>query len=206
MTGHEPRKRPTQARARATVEVILEAAAHILEVDGIATLNTNSIAERAGVSIGSLYQYFPSKEAIFTELIRRNKMKLLAGLSASMNGAELGNFAAQIEKAIEVTIQFQFDRPELARTLKFLETILPIDAETEQKNQQIAETISGALRHSGIPIPDALQPETIAQDVIAIVRGMVDAAAIARETEVGALKARVLFAVIGYFKFQNSIS
>lgn len=53
----DPRKRPRQARSVATFEAILEAAARILEI------NTNAVAELAGVSIGSLYQYFPSKDA-----------------------------------------------------------------------------------------------------------------------------------------------
>jgi AcrR family transcriptional regulator len=65
------RKRPRQARARATVDVILGAAAHILESEGFEVATTNRIAERAGVSIGSLYQYFPDKHAVFAELRSR---------------------------------------------------------------------------------------------------------------------------------------
>ncbi len=64
-----PRKQATQARAARTVEVILEAAAHILERDGFAGYTTNAIAERAGASIGSLYQYFPNKDAITVTMI-----------------------------------------------------------------------------------------------------------------------------------------
>ena len=52
------RRKPTQARARATMDMIFEATARIIERDGIAALNTNRIAERAGVSIGTLYEYF----------------------------------------------------------------------------------------------------------------------------------------------------
>lgn len=67
-----PRKRPKQARSAATVEAILQAAAHILIRHGWERFNTNRVAERAGVSIASLYQYFPSKEAIVVELQRRH--------------------------------------------------------------------------------------------------------------------------------------
>lgn len=66
-----PKKRPVQRRARATVDAIIEATAHILVRDGYDTLSTNRIAERAGVSIGSLYQYFPNKEALVGELVDR---------------------------------------------------------------------------------------------------------------------------------------
>lgn len=67
-----PRKAPRQDRARATVEVILQAAAYILEREGWAGFTTNHVAEKAGVNIASLYQYFPNKSAIIEELRRRH--------------------------------------------------------------------------------------------------------------------------------------
>jgi AcrR family transcriptional regulator len=67
-----PRKLPSQERSRFTVDAILEAAADILVRDGYARLTTNRIAERAGVNVASLYQYFPGKDAIVAELRRRH--------------------------------------------------------------------------------------------------------------------------------------
>jgi AcrR family transcriptional regulator len=66
-----PRKEPNQDRAKDTVENIVTATAHILEKDGFEKISTNRIAERAGVSIGSLYQYFPTKESIFSFMMER---------------------------------------------------------------------------------------------------------------------------------------
>ncbi len=60
----EARKRPRQQRSRATVEAICVAAARVLASDGYARASTNRIAEVAGVSVGSLYQYFPNKDAL----------------------------------------------------------------------------------------------------------------------------------------------
>ena len=68
--AHPPRKTPRQARARATAEALVEAAARIMETEGRAALTTNRIAERAGASVGSLYQYFPNREAIVAALAR----------------------------------------------------------------------------------------------------------------------------------------
>jgi len=65
------RRRPRQARSRATYDSILEAAAQVLARDGAAALTTNRVAERAGVSIGTLYQYFPDKAAIVLAAARR---------------------------------------------------------------------------------------------------------------------------------------
>lgn len=70
-----PRKRPLQARSTATVDAILQAATYILVKDGWERFTTNRVAERAGVNIASLYQYFPNKESIVAELQRRHVEK-----------------------------------------------------------------------------------------------------------------------------------
>lgn len=64
-----PRKQPLQARSQRTVEVILKAAAQVFARRGYAGGTTNHIAERAGVSIGTLYEYFPSKDALLVALL-----------------------------------------------------------------------------------------------------------------------------------------
>ena len=68
----KPRKIPSQERAKVTVDAILEAGAYILIKDGWEKFTTNRVAERAGVNIASLYQYFPNKESIAVELQRRH--------------------------------------------------------------------------------------------------------------------------------------
>ena len=74
MGGKAPvnqRRSPVQARSRATREAIVQAATQVLERDGPAGFNTNRIAERAGVSVGSVYQYFSNKHAILAAAARR---------------------------------------------------------------------------------------------------------------------------------------
>jgi AcrR family transcriptional regulator len=66
------RKKPVQQRSQRTVGYILDAAAYILAKDGLKGFTTNRIAERAGVNISSLYQYFPDKMAILEALQRRH--------------------------------------------------------------------------------------------------------------------------------------
>jgi AcrR family transcriptional regulator len=77
------RKTPAQSRSRATVEVVLEAAVQLLESGGEHGFNTNALAERAGVSIGTLYRYFPDKQAILVALARREMEAVNATMSAS---------------------------------------------------------------------------------------------------------------------------
>src|SRR5271154_3018390 len=66
------RRRPQQRRARQTVEAVLDAVVRILKREGFQAVTTNRIAEVAGVSIGSIYQYFPDKRAIFVALHERH--------------------------------------------------------------------------------------------------------------------------------------
>ncbi len=70
-TAENMRKIPRQSRAQDTVDVVLEAAAQLLEASGEAGFNTNAVAERAGVSIGALYRYFPDKQSILRALALR---------------------------------------------------------------------------------------------------------------------------------------
>jgi AcrR family transcriptional regulator len=67
-----PRRRPKQHRSRQTVEAVLDAVIRIVKREGVKAVTTNRIAEVAGVSIGSLYQYFPDKRAIFIALHERH--------------------------------------------------------------------------------------------------------------------------------------
>ncbi|HUA22875.1 MAG TPA: TetR/AcrR family transcriptional regulator [Steroidobacteraceae bacterium] len=80
------RKQPQQARSRATIAAILQAAAHILGERGWDGLTTNSVAEAAGVSIGSLYQYFPHKLALIDAVRRRHFDDVLAILETAADG------------------------------------------------------------------------------------------------------------------------
>lgn len=70
--SEKKRRNPKQARAQATVDAILSATFQILETEGEARLNTNRIAERAGVSIGTLYQYFKDRDAILAAMGERH--------------------------------------------------------------------------------------------------------------------------------------
>lgn len=74
----KPRKHASQARSRATVDALVEATARILVKEGYDRASTNRIAEKAGVSVGSLYQYFPSKEALVAAVAARHREALRA--------------------------------------------------------------------------------------------------------------------------------
>ncbi len=185
------RKRPLQRRSAATVSVILEAAARILEQHGLAGFNTNLVAQRAGVSIGSLYQYFPGKEALLAALIRDARSDLLA--SVQQVCAQSGVLETQLQALIRAAVAHQLQRPQLMRHLEYAELMLPLDQETNALNQALQQAVQDLLLTHGMP--DAT---TAAQDLIALSRGMIDSAGLAGETDAAALEQRVWRAVRGY--------
>jgi len=100
-----PRKAPRQARSRATVDAILDAAARVLVERGYAATTTNAVAEVAGVSVGSLYQYFPNKDSLIAALHDRHGRQMSALLDAALlrhRGASLPEaLAGVIESAVK---------------------------------------------------------------------------------------------------------
>jgi AcrR family transcriptional regulator len=189
----EPRKLPAQSRSNATVNAVLEGAARILERHGFEGYTTNAIAERAGVSIGSFYQYFPSKDAVTVALIERETAVLLADI-AIMPSVE--DYEAGLEHIIRSAVANQMRRPKLARLLDFEESRLPI----RSRNGRLDDVLHAALVRV-LSQPDAHIAggvEIAAFDVLAIVKGMVDAAGEREETNALQLERRVRRAVFGY--------
>lgn len=96
-------REPRQERARYKVELILEAALRLLDSGGMPALTTNAVAQTAGVSIGTLYQYFPNKEAILDALAERRMAEMSAGIVAALSDpAELipEDRIAQVVRAV----------------------------------------------------------------------------------------------------------
>jgi AcrR family transcriptional regulator len=81
----KPRKIPQQSRAEQTVATILEAAARVLETKGMEGMNTNLVAQRAGVGVGSLYQYFPNKDALIVALSKREGAVFFAEAAGALS-------------------------------------------------------------------------------------------------------------------------
>ncbi|BBU19396.1 TetR family transcriptional regulator [Acinetobacter sp. BEC1-S18-ESBL-01] len=189
----DPRKRPRQTRSVATFEAILEAAARILETLGFAGFNTNAVAELAGVSIGSLYQYFPSKDALIVELIRRERAKLSSHIVEAIQQHEAADLKEKLKLIIQAAVQHQLSRPQLARTLEFASELIGKDIEESEHQHELETIISDLFIHSGIS-----HAQTAAQDVIALSKGMINAAGIVGESDLNHLQQRVEKAVFGY--------
>jgi AcrR family transcriptional regulator len=114
----EPRKSPRQQRALETRRRLLDAAARVFADHGYAAGTTNRIAEEAGHSIGSLYQYFPNKDAILVELATEHAHAGIAAIQRHLHGGLLPeSLEAKVRLFVRAALESHRDAPELHRVL-----------------------------------------------------------------------------------------
>ena len=113
----KPRKIASQSRSRATVDALVEATARILVRQGFDKASTNRIAEVAGVSIGSLYQYFPSKEALVAAVIERHQQEIMQAVRGEL--AEIWALPVDeaMRKLVAIAVKAHRVDPKLHRVL-----------------------------------------------------------------------------------------
>jgi AcrR family transcriptional regulator len=112
-----PRKTPVQDRSVETRARILDAAARVFSGHGYAAGTTNRIAAEAGLSVGSLYQYFPNKDSILVELVRRHLDDGFRAVTEQLAAAEAGGTRQLIAAAVDATIGNHVDDPALHQVL-----------------------------------------------------------------------------------------
>lgn len=114
----QPRRIPRQSRSRALVEAILEATARVLTERGYAGTNTNLVAERAGVSVGSVYQYFPNKDSLLTALHERHAMEMQAAVDTVLEGTQALDLRGKLAAIVHAWLAAHQVAPELHRVLE----------------------------------------------------------------------------------------
>ncbi|HEX4352026.1 MAG TPA: TetR/AcrR family transcriptional regulator [Polyangiales bacterium] len=112
-----PRRRPRQARAQATVDAIIQATARVLVEDGYDRASTNRIAQAAGVSIGSLYQYFPSKEALVAALVEAHVDRMMEVVSRRLDDSAPEDLRRSAENLVDALIAAYRVDPKLHHVL-----------------------------------------------------------------------------------------
>jgi AcrR family transcriptional regulator len=142
-----PRKQPVQGRSRVTVEAILEAASRLFVRDGYPNTTTNRIAELAGVSVGSLYEYFPNKASILLALLERQVEGMLVLMQerlAAIRGAPLDTVVRTIART---AIEAHYKELDLNRILIASMTRVAQWRHMEKVSFSAAELLRGALAH-----------------------------------------------------------
>jgi AcrR family transcriptional regulator len=190
-----PRKKPAQSRAAVTVHAILEGAANILERQGLEGYTTNEIAARAGVSIGSLYQYFPNKDAVTIALIEREMVDMVDDVVAAL---ALTPPRRALQEAIRAAARNQVRRPQLARLLDFEEFRLAPLMPTWRAAKVIRDSLAAFLRDRfGLSPPAS---EAAAVDVVEIAKALGYASSRRGQVDASSLAGSIEAAVLGYLK------
>ena len=148
-----PRKTARQARSRATVEALLEATADILIRHGYAKLTTNRIAERAGVNIASLYQYFPGKEAVVAELRRRHGAEQRAVVRRVLAERRGRSVEATLRALVSTGIAAHSVSPALHRV--FTEELPPLSyGDISDTDPEVFDAFRRFLETAAVGVPD----------------------------------------------------
>lgn len=145
-----PRKSPRQARSQAMVELILDAAARVLIERGYAGANTNLVAERAGISVGSLYQYFPNKDSLISALHSRHMRQMNATLERAFEVTREMGFEEALATVVDSLVEAHRVEAGLHRVLEMQLAGLGLLAENAEFERQLGERIHGLfLRYQG---------------------------------------------------------
>lgn len=179
------------------MSVILEASARILESDGLQGFNTNAVAARAGVSIGSLYQYFPNKDAILFASIGRFEEALHAAVLKAMEGATGQELKTRLRVLVRSLVTAHYERPRLNRVLEAEEERLGSGADSGAFHACVLQLLLDHKDQMAVPVSSATE-----RAVIAVLRALVDlglaSGANPRSTERQAMRA-----VCGYLFYDG---
>ena len=140
-----PRKKPKQQRSRVTIDTIFEAAIQVLLANGLDRITTIQIADRAGVSVGSLYQYFPNKNALLAAIVKRHVGQVADATIAackSAHGKTIGEMCATMMAAF---VDAKTRRPEVSRALYLPSAAVNADAIVKEESIRCIQAVHDML-------------------------------------------------------------
>jgi AcrR family transcriptional regulator len=113
----QPRKTPVQTRAAVTVGAISEATIQVLLADGVDRLTTTRVAERAGVSVGTLYQYYPNKQSLLFAVLADHLDKVAAAVETACAQARHKPLADMVRTVVEAFVDAKMERIDISVAL-----------------------------------------------------------------------------------------
>jgi AcrR family transcriptional regulator len=158
----EPRKTPVQPRATATVKAISEATIQVLLRDGADRLTTTRVAQRAGVSVGTLYQYYPNKQALLFAVLEDHLEKVAEAVEAACERARHRPLPEMIQEVVESYVDAKLERPDISIALYQTAADVGGPALVKRASQRARKALQSMLETA----PDAEPPERFAVDLM----------------------------------------
>lgn len=150
------RRVPTQVRSRERVERILDAASQLVLDDGLDALSTRSVADRAGVPIASLYQYFSDKDAVLLAICERDMAEMDEQVATDLAALEVLSVRSVVETAMRAFVKVYHRRPAFMQVWMRGRTNAAVNDYGRHHNQRIAESLLAFSRDAGLVAPGGL--------------------------------------------------
>ena len=162
-TAFEPRKIPIQTRAAVTVVAICEATIQVLLSHGADRLTTTRVADRAGVSVGTLYQYYPNKQSLLYAVFEDHMDKVARAVEIACADACHSPMSEMIKRAVEAFVDVKMQRRDISVALYKVAPDVRGPALVKQTGQRLRKAIEAML----LTAPDLkLSPDTFAIDMM----------------------------------------
>jgi AcrR family transcriptional regulator len=154
LVAFEPRKTPIQARSTVTVEAISEATIQVLLSHGAERFTTTRVAERAGVSVGTLYQYYPNKQSLLFAVLEHHMNNVATRVEAACESACYKPLAEMIKEMVEAFVDAKMERADVSAALYRVAADVGGPALIKRISQRSRKAIAATLQTA----PDAKSP------------------------------------------------
>src|SRR5262249_14251025 len=162
LSTFEPRKTPVQARSTVTVEAICEAAIQVLLSHGADKLTTTRVAERAGVSVGTLYQYYPNKESLLAAVFEDHLNKVTVAMETACKEAHGKPLAEMIHDIVIAFVDIKMRRSDISVALYKVSLDVGGPAIAKKAIQRMRKAADAMIQTA----PDSDPPDKLALDVM----------------------------------------
>ena len=141
----KPRKTPRQARSEATVDAIFEATIQVLLAEGASRLTTTRVSERAGVSVGTMYQYFPNKQALLFAVLKRHMEAVLEKVEGACRAGAGMDAADMVRNLLATYIEAKTSDPETSVALYGVITEIDVPELSRKFANRLVKAIESML-------------------------------------------------------------
>jgi AcrR family transcriptional regulator len=176
LTAFEPRKTPVQARATVTVEAICEATIQVLLSHGADRLTTTRVADRAGVSVGTLYQYYPHKQALLYAVMEDHMEKVASAVETACEHSCRKPLAEMIKEIVEAFVDAKMKRADVSVALYRVAADVGGPALVKRAVARMRKALESALRTAPdvVSQPDKCVVDTMLAAMSGAIRSMME--------------------------------